>query len=422
MGPILIFDKSFLESLTIDESVWLDNFFMTNITPLFYVETLADLEKNDKKGRVARSPEELVGELANKTPVMATVPNMFHLRLVVANLLGEEVDMSKRPIISGGQYKVSPDGKVAVDFKQFPEAAALERWKRHEFNEIEKEVAKDWRESLSNLSFESLISLAGNTVPSETKLSSLEDVKTFVDDFVKGKHNQLIHFAFGLLDVPEKARRPILKRWYATRLPFDEFASYAAYVLKVDLFFYLCLGKSLISKERPSNKIDISYLYYLPFCMVFASSDNLHARTAPLFMELEQSYVSGQALKKSLKKLNEYYLNLPEKIKERGVMEFATYPPEDEDTLLGEIYDKHLRPTWRESAKKHKEQLGKPKKRDKKFAAELKKRRAEQKPLIGTPPPTDSVDSMTLTRRVPAKKGGWKLFPPEVIEKAKSKS
>ena len=45
LGPILIFDKSFLQSLNVDEAVWLDNFFLTVITPLFFVETLADLER-----------------------------------------------------------------------------------------------------------------------------------------------------------------------------------------------------------------------------------------------------------------------------------------------------------------------------------------------------------------------------------------
>ncbi len=45
MGPILIFDKSALESFSKDEAVWLDNFFMTNIAPLFFIEVLADLEK-----------------------------------------------------------------------------------------------------------------------------------------------------------------------------------------------------------------------------------------------------------------------------------------------------------------------------------------------------------------------------------------
>jgi len=50
-GPILIFDKSALQSLTVDESVWLDHLFLTNITPVFYVETLADLEREDPQGR-----------------------------------------------------------------------------------------------------------------------------------------------------------------------------------------------------------------------------------------------------------------------------------------------------------------------------------------------------------------------------------
>ena len=55
LGPILIFDKSTLQSLNVDEAVWLDNFFMTNITPLFFIETLADLEKRGKKRKNTRT-------------------------------------------------------------------------------------------------------------------------------------------------------------------------------------------------------------------------------------------------------------------------------------------------------------------------------------------------------------------------------
>jgi hypothetical protein len=291
MGPVLIFDKSFLESLTLDESVWLDNFFSTNIAPVFYVETLADLEKEGKKGKIARTPEELVGELANKTPVLSSVPNVFHFRLLVEDLMGWEVEVAeKRPIVTGGQYKVAPDGKVSVDFKQFPETAALERWIRHDFWEIEKEIAQKWRRELSDVNFDPLITQAKSIVPLNTHFANLEEIKKFVDGFVKGKYNQLIHLVFNILNIPEKPRKLILKRWYDTRpMPFDEFAPYRAHILKVDLFFLLCLDKGLISKNRPSNKIDISYLYYLPFCSTFASSDKLHARTVPLFMDSEQS-------------------------------------------------------------------------------------------------------------------------------------
>ena len=70
-GPFLIFDKSSLESLNLDEAVFLDNFYMSNITPLFFVECLADLEKAI---RSKSTPEQLVGSLADRTPSSNPIP------------------------------------------------------------------------------------------------------------------------------------------------------------------------------------------------------------------------------------------------------------------------------------------------------------------------------------------------------------
>lgn len=61
MGPIALFDKSFIQSLLLDEAVFFDRFFLAVICPVFYVETLADLEKNIRKGR---TPEQEVGIIA----------------------------------------------------------------------------------------------------------------------------------------------------------------------------------------------------------------------------------------------------------------------------------------------------------------------------------------------------------------------
>jgi hypothetical protein len=58
VGPTTIFDKSALEALSLDEAVWFDAFFYANIVPIFYVETLADLEKQMADGR---TPEDVVG-------------------------------------------------------------------------------------------------------------------------------------------------------------------------------------------------------------------------------------------------------------------------------------------------------------------------------------------------------------------------
>ena len=50
-GPILIFDKSILEALSMDEAVWLGRFYRVNMTPLFFIETLADLERGTQSSR-----------------------------------------------------------------------------------------------------------------------------------------------------------------------------------------------------------------------------------------------------------------------------------------------------------------------------------------------------------------------------------
>ncbi len=77
MGPIALFDKSFIQSLSLDEAVLFDDFFLPVICPLFYVETLADLEKHVREGR---TPEQEVGIIADKVPEMGGYPCAYHTR------------------------------------------------------------------------------------------------------------------------------------------------------------------------------------------------------------------------------------------------------------------------------------------------------------------------------------------------------
>lgn len=123
MGPTIIFDKSTLQGLSVDETVWLDAFYLPNITPLFFVETLADLEKEVGGGR---TPEQVVGNLADKTPNQGR-PNVHHVTLCTLELLGHTVEMRHVPIIAGGKPVVS-DGRRGIVFDEPPEMMALKRW------------------------------------------------------------------------------------------------------------------------------------------------------------------------------------------------------------------------------------------------------------------------------------------------------
>ncbi len=189
MGPILIFDKSTLESLNPDEALWLDTFFLSNITPLFFIEILADLEKEIRK---RRTPEDVVGSLAYKTPDMSSRPNVHHASLLAGELSGSgKFPMGDgRPIISGGQIK-ELGGKTGIVFERSPEEEAFGRWQKKEFLDIERLNAKAWRRALSNINLEKNYKLFQRFFPLG-KPKTLVDVKRLVDFHIDGPDQEKI--------------------------------------------------------------------------------------------------------------------------------------------------------------------------------------------------------------------------------------
>jgi hypothetical protein len=416
MGPTLLLDKSALESLSVDEAVWLDMFFGANITPLLYIETLADLEKTDKTGR---SSERIVADLARKTPINSTFPNAHHHDMIVQDLLGNSPPMDTHQVpIAGGQPKVDPDGKLGFHIDEFPEQAALNRWFQGEFLEIERKYAKSWRSALNALNPDATIEWVKNVVPPDRHFSNLADVKAFADEFVQKSGLPELNFMLQLLGVPKKLWLDIQKRYISLgQPPLLRFAPYSAYVLKVEIFYYLCLRSSFISKDRASNKADIAYLYYLPFCHAFVSKDNLHSRTAELFMENGQAFVKAQDLKSALKEMDKYYAQFKDEIEKVGLMSFVSYPPTDIDNLVTQLWDRFMRPDWREVEKDKK--AGKDDlPTDKELVEQLKKQRDDAKPVLG-PVDTSNVDYAMISRKMSVRRGKWRIISPEVEKQAK---
>lgn len=413
LGPIIIFDKSTLQSLSVDEAVWLDTFYRANITPLFFVETLADLEKQVAKGR---TPEQVVGNLAYKTPIRGALPNVYHGTLCLGELLGHAVEMIRFPVITGGQHVVTGDRRGVI-FKQAPEIEALERWQSGEFLEVERLFARLWRRGLSGLNLHAIYEQF--RPPKGMKLRDPASVKAAADRLLRrdGARYATLKLAMEFVGVPPDLRSSIIDRWRASGgPPLPEFAPYTAYVLTVDRFFNLALGSDLISRERPSNKIDIAYLYYLPFCMVFASNDNLHARCVPCFLGDDQMFLTGSELKADLAKLDAYYGQLPEEVREQGVMTFASAPPVEGDFLITRLWDQFL-PRWRANrVRRH----PRSKETDAKIVEHVMRMKDTAKPDPSGGTDVQSTDFVHLERRVPVRMGKWRLLPPGV-EKAVEK-
>ena len=408
LGPITIFDKSTLQSFNPDEAVWFNNFYRANITPLFFVETLANLEKEMKDGR---TPEQVVSNLAHKTPILGAMPNVHHQTLCMGDLLGHRVEMRRVPVISGGR-PISDGAKKGVHFDQPPEFDALQRWEDGDFLGVERLFARNWRQALADLDLrQNLRSLGLGSI----KIRSLTEVReaTKVIFNSDGRRYVTLKAALEILGVPDDIRPAIIARWKAEGGPtLKSFAPYAAYVVSVDVVFYLALAAGLISPDRVSNRIDFAYLYYLPFCMVFVSNDNLHARMAPLFLNEDQAFVRGQELKTDLSKLDQHYSALPLEIRERGIMSFAPEPPREGDFLTALIWDQFL-PGWRartDRADRVRNQVG-----DKAILDALKPMmEAAKRAAPAEAFDIKSADSTIFSRKVPAKRGKWRIVPPEV--------
>jgi hypothetical protein len=152
MGPIALFDKSFIQSLSVDESVWFDKFFIALVCPIFFVETLADLSKTPREGR---TPETEVRIIASKFPEMSGSPCAGHLDLCFHNLMGGEVPMEGRIPLTGGRV-VKDGNRYGSVHDQSPEAAAFHRWQREQFADLERLFAAKWRASLEATNLEAI--------------------------------------------------------------------------------------------------------------------------------------------------------------------------------------------------------------------------------------------------------------------------
>ncbi len=417
MGPSIIFDKSVLQSLNPDEAMWLDNFYLSNITPIFFVETLADLEKNIRSGR---TPEEVVGNLAYKTPDASSKVNAHHQRLVESDLWSDHpLDLKNgRPHISGGKTVVLGN-KTGVLFEPSEEEEAFSRWQKFQFVDLERQLAKKWRKDLSNIDLTKIQETFKVFFPLGYPRDLL-GVKRAADFYLDGpNHESIFIFGLSLIGVSEVGQQEALKRWREKGKPsLRDFAPYFMHVYSVDFFFYLAITAGLVGSGRPSHKIDIAYLYYLPFCNIFTSNDKLHLNIAPLFLREDQTFISGKQLKDDLSMLDKHYDVLSEEIKKRGVISFAFYPPKDDKFLTTRLWDKYMSKTWREHNPKPAPQ--KESSISKNIKEEINKIEEGPAAPSDTLKNLDQADSLVVRRMVRGKKGKWNRYPPEVLNRRKN--
>lgn len=399
-----IFDKSFIHGINGDEAAVFDVHFMSNITPLFFVEVLADLEKSDVKQDEKRIA--LVRSLAGKTPIYHSYPNIPHHQIIKNELMGNNIELRNVPIVGGGR-RVSTSEGLATVFDEPPEMRAKSRWHDGKFEAAEYALAKVWRDMLrvAPESMERLLNGKTNRIT----FHNLTSVKQYVDRLLNkdGSRYKILKTALDVLGIPANLHTSIINRWKANGGPrIHAFAPYAAHVLSVDIFRILAMASGLINPDKTSNYADMAYLYYLPFCEVFISTDKLHRQCVPLFLDNKQAFVWGDELRPALAALVEQYLADPT-IEEKGLIGVASLTVFSPDSFIGALYEK-LRP----GSSQFKSDLSS------KLSAEAEKALvARLKAIRDSPPVEQGVDlsqedqSTSFERRVPGRRGRFAFMP-----------
>lgn len=232
MGPIALFDKSFLQSISVDESVWFDHFFMPMICPIFYVETLGNLAKQPTK---LGPPEAIVRGIANKFPEWGGSPCGFHFNLAINDLLGNHIGLHHQIPRPGGRPV-----KLGTVFDQTPEEEAFRRWQNGEFHEVERLAAATWRKALGELDLLAVGREMRSLGFTQKVCKTLQDAKAIADALVNGVDHPYARLALAIqfFGVPQHLHEPVAEAWKtAGKRTLPEFAPYAAYALTVEIFF-----------------------------------------------------------------------------------------------------------------------------------------------------------------------------------------
>jgi len=413
MSIITLFDKSFVQSLTVDESVWFDRFFYPVVCPIFYVETLADLSKTPRGDRPAEAEVRII---ADKFPQMSGSPCGNHYDMAVVDVLGAcHVPLDGRIPRSDGRH-VSGGNRVGVVFDESPEVAAFRRWQNQEFYEVERRFAAGWRAALNSIDLGQIataLRVAGLT-PRSCK--SLADAKRLAEGLIQApdKPFDRLRFAVEFFGIGQQHHKRIIQSWeLAGKPPLHEYAPYAAFLLTIEVFFHIALATDLISADRPSNRTDIAYLFYLPFCTAFVSSDRLHRRTAPLFLREDQEFVWGIDLKADLGRLDTHYkATLSEADRERGLIGQVSTPPTDGGYLVTELWKRHLRPAALDNRNLAE---GISAQARAKLVAELTAF-TKGAPLDTAEEPLgeDDIETVSVERRIFKRKGSWWQLPKDM--------
>ena len=329
MWKTILIDKSVIQGLNPDKARELADTYFVVLPPILVDEMVSMLAK-EKKGN--KDPENILMSLARKSINGSII--VPHARLLAKkNLLGEHIPMDGSIPIVGGELIRQRDGEFGVYYNTAKDKKFLFDWSRGEFAGY-RDKASDIRHRQHEFDYAKYFTEYSDVFD---RLPKFEDDDPFeaMDKFTKWFDNthmanmspeRIFNIAVqDLLNDSEKDRAK--KNWKNSGKTPQEFFPYAFHYARINQWFAGIVGmvsRPALTSKKAKFHIDIQYLYYLPFCKIFTTSDDLLFAAAKVFKLPGQNIVPGEEVKCDLKRIcAAKEKSLPDKLSSEKIKELS---------------------------------------------------------------------------------------------------
>ncbi len=336
MGPVIIFDKSTLQSLSKEEILFAERYYYLNILPILIFEIVSDLSKTGK-----HDPEVLTANIASKISPIDSSINVDYREMIVGSLNGQNPPMDGRMIINGGIPLKDSTGDIGVYFEEPPEFKAFRSWQKKKFSEFDHEFAKAFRKYKDSFNLQKLNENALGLKNFWKEVISPETAKEAAMHFVQNNNPDfVIDSIYRFFNIPISYKTSSMRIWQNKgRPPLNIYCPYALHCFSVAVTLIIGISKNIFS-SRSSNIIDVEYIYYLPFCNVFATRDNFQLHIAKLFARDDQFIIAGDDLKNDLQMIIGYFSSFSQKDRADYKKYRGNHPPLILNSFTKDIWDK----------------------------------------------------------------------------------
>lgn len=294
--PIILLDKSVLQSLSREEAEKLSSHFFVNLPPVLIVEILADLRKEDG--------QKIVSGLFSKLLAMNPISCIDWRFLCAKSLLGKEPPF--------GQVPTDTELSLWDDHLDYgtnppPIIEAIKQWSSGQISTEVLRSALAWKEEADSYTeFESFKSGALSSLSqwkNPLRFDSAESVRGFVELFMSDAdvdQESLLQLILTELAEYQDCETKVMSRWHNEgQLALKEFAPYAYYCLRTFVVLWFAVRDEIVTTKR-TNRIDLEYFFYAPFADWFSSNDRFHKALYMGILDPEHTFCEGSVLKGEL--------------------------------------------------------------------------------------------------------------------------